>query len=245
MKIIPCVFQKTDAMTLSVDETLFAYFCVDSPLSVHCFDHFFISNVKWWIHISSMIMNWYKNFAYCSETSPNTETSSRHCFCSIMSKCGTHLTHSFLIYMFTVNMRCIALFEISTMADSSHTFSPRSFNTIFWILFIVSGMVTSFGWPLWCSFWKLIWLRLNCATKYFTDVNDGTDSFRVEFRLVLILVELRPFKSKYCITWSIFSIFTNSLKTSTINGCQTDTKQRSVFKLKLYKFSTFYHSNYC
>ena len=40
------------------------------------------------------------------------------CFCSIVSKCGTHLVHSFLMFKFSVNMRCTALFEMPTISAS-------------------------------------------------------------------------------------------------------------------------------
>ena len=56
MKIIPRASQKTDPMTLPADEIVFVFFGAEPPLSVHYFDCSFISGVKWWIHVSSMVM---------------------------------------------------------------------------------------------------------------------------------------------------------------------------------------------
>ena len=126
------------------------------------------------------------------------KTSSRRC-CSIVGKRGTHLAHSFLKSKFSVNMRCTALFEMPTMSASLRTFSWRSSNTILWIFFTISVVVTSFGRPLWCPSWQLVRLRLNSAIQYFIVVNEGVDSHRVESNSALILVGLRPFK------WSIVS----------------------------------------
>ena len=55
-KTIPCIapnanffldsITESDAMTLSADDTVFAFFGIDSSLSVHFFDYSFISGVK-------------------------------------------------------------------------------------------------------------------------------------------------------------------------------------------------------
>ena len=89
------------------------------------------------------------------------ETSSRRCFCFIVSKRDTYLAHSFLMRRFSVNMRCIALFEMPTMSASSRTFSQRSSNTILWIFLTISVVVTSFGRPQRCSSWQFVQLRLD------------------------------------------------------------------------------------
>jgi len=107
-------------MTLPADGTVFAFFGADSPFSVHCFDCSFVSGVKWWTHVSSMVMNRRKNSALLLRNiaKHSIETSSRRCFCSIVSKRGTHLAHSCLISKFSANMRCTALFEMFTMSAS-------------------------------------------------------------------------------------------------------------------------------
>ena len=45
------------------------------------------------------------------------ETSSRRCFCSIVSKRGTHLAHSYFMSKFLINMRCTTLFEMPRSCD--------------------------------------------------------------------------------------------------------------------------------
>jgi uncharacterized membrane protein len=91
-------------------------------------------------------------------------------------------------------MRCVAFFEMPIMSATSRNFNRRLSNTIFWIYFTISGVVTSFGRPLRCSSWQLVRPRLNSATQYFIVVNEGADSPRVESSSALILVGRRPFK---------------------------------------------------
>ena len=110
------------------------------------------------------------------------------------------LAHGFLIPKFSVNMRCTVLFEMPTMFASWRTFSRRLSNTILWIFFIITVVVTSFDRPLRYSSKQLVRPRLNSDVKYFIVVNDEADFPRVESSLDLILVELRSFKWKYCIT---------------------------------------------
>ena len=133
---------------------LWSWFSPFSPL----FWLFFVSGVKWLAHISSMVMNRRKKSALLlwNIAKHSIETSSRRCFCSIVSKRGTHLVHSFLMFKFSVNMRCIALFEMPTISASPRTFSRRSSNTILWIFFTFSVVVTSFSQPLRCSSWQLV-----------------------------------------------------------------------------------------
>ena len=68
--------------------------------------------------------------------------------------CSTNLGHSFLVSKFSVNKRCTALFQMPPVSASSCSFIPRSSNTISWIFFTISGVVTSFGRPLRCSSWQ-------------------------------------------------------------------------------------------
>ena len=89
------------------------------------------------------------------------ETSSRHCFCSIVSKRGIHLAHTFLMSKFSGNMRFTALFEINIMSARSHTFSRQPFNNILWIFFVIFVVVTSFSQSLRCSSWQLVRPRSN------------------------------------------------------------------------------------
>ena len=72
----------------------------------------------------------------------------------------THLEHSFLMSKFSVNMRYTELFETPTMSASSRIISRRSSNTILWIFFTISVVITSFGQALWCSSWLFVRHRL-------------------------------------------------------------------------------------
>ena len=119
-------------------------------------------------------------------TKRSNETSSRCCFCSIVSKRGSHLSYSFLTSEFLVDMRCTALLEMPTMSASSRTFS----RTISWVFFTISGGVTSFDRPPRCSFRS----RLNSANQYFIVANEGADSPRIKSSSALKLVRLRPSK---------------------------------------------------
>ena len=134
------------AMTSLVDGTVFASFRTDSSLSVHWFDCSFVSGVKWWTYVSSIVMNRRKTSALLLWNIAKylIKTFSRHCLCSLVRKHGDYLVHSFLMSKFPFNMRCTALFDMPTMSASSHTFSRRSSSTILWIFF------TSLGQPLRC-----------------------------------------------------------------------------------------------
>lgn len=178
-------------------ETVFAAFGVDSPLSAHCFDSSFVSGVKC-SHVSSLVMNRCKTLPLLlwNTTKHSIETSSGHCFCSIASKHNTHFVHSFLISKFSVNMRCIAPFEMPTMSASLYTFSRWSSKTILWIFFIISGMITSFGWPLQCLLAACMTLFKLCHPIFYCFKRRSTNSLRVESSLTLILLGLRPSKWK-------------------------------------------------
>ena len=73
---------------------VFAFFGADSPLWVHCFDSSFVLGVKWWAHVSSMVMNRRKKSALLlwNITKDSIETSLRRSFGFIMSKRGTHVS---------------------------------------------------------------------------------------------------------------------------------------------------------
>ena len=123
------------------------------------------------------------------------ETFLRRCFCFVMNKHVTHIAHSFLMSKFSVNMRCTEHFEMPTMSSSSRTFSRWLSNSILWIFFTISVVVTSFSRPLRCSSWQLVQSRFNSATQYFIVANEGADFPRVASSLALILVGLRPFNN--------------------------------------------------
>ena len=157
-----------------------------SPFSIS-FWLLFVSSVEWWTHVSSMVMNRRKKSTLLlwNITKYSIETSSRRCFCTTLSKYDIHLVHRFLMYKFSVNMRCTVLFEMPTMSASSRTFSRRSSNTILRIFFTISVVVTSLGWSLGCSSWQLVRIRLNFASQYFIVINEGID-FPGEWEIVTV-----------------------------------------------------------
>ena len=173
MKIIPRASQKTDTMALPANGVVFAFFRANSPLSVYCFDCFFVSSVKWWTYVSSMVMNRRKKSALSLRNIGKhlIESSLLRCFCSIVCKRCTHLAHIFLMSKLAVNMRCTVLFEISTMFASWRNFSRRSSNIISWIFFTIF-VVGTFIWSITAMF------VLAAHTQYFTCRRRANSFFR-------------------------------------------------------------------
>lgn len=80
----------------------------------------------WWQIVAKTHFN-------CCETLPNTRMKHLHksIACSIVSKRCTYLAHSFLIRKTSDIKHCLAVFEMfMTIAYSSQTLNPQSFNTI-------------------------------------------------------------------------------------------------------------------
>lgn len=190
MNIIPRASQKTDAMTLPADETLLPSL---EPILPFQYIVLIVLSYRVW---SVMFQPWLwieaKTWLCCAKHS--IETSSQCCFCYIVSKHGTHVIHSFVTSKFSINMQCTILLDMSTMSVSSGTFSRRLSNIILWVFLTISILVISFGRPLWCSFWQVVWPHLNFIIQYFIVVKEGPDSLRVESNLTLIMVGRRPFK---------------------------------------------------
>ena len=101
---------------------------------------------------------WIDALLYQKHRQTRVKTSPRRCFCSTVCKRCTHLAHSFLISKFSFNMWRRTLFKM----PSKYAFNWRSFNTILWIFFTISGVVTSFGRPLFVSA-----PRLNCHPTFY------------------------------------------------------------------------------
>lgn len=126
----PCLQKKL--FSLSLESTLpFQFIVLTVPSSQVWSDGpMFYS----WLWINAEIR------LYCSGMSWNVhsiETSSRRCFCIIISaNRGIYLTPSFFMSEYSVNIT--TLFEMPTMSANSRTFSQRSFNNILWILFTIS-----------------------------------------------------------------------------------------------------------
>ena len=133
-------------MILPENETIFTSFTDDSILSVHRFDFFCLRYEVMYPYSTHSYESTQKlDLLQRKIVKYSIETSSRCCFCSIMS---TNLLTFFSCLKFSVSMQCAVLFEISTMSASSCTFTWRSPNIILWTFFTISGVVTSFGQPL-------------------------------------------------------------------------------------------------
>ena len=180
-------------MVLPADRTVFAFFEIDSPVSVHCSDVFFIIGVKWWTHVSSTVINWRKNSVLLRRNvaKHSIEMSPRRCFCSIVSKRCIHLVYSFLMSKFSVIVVCTALFKgllyllARPLLVDNHPIPFHGFSTPFlaWSCHLVDHCEVRLGRS-----------DLNSSVQYFIIVNERPDSPGVESNSALILVGLRPFK---------------------------------------------------
>lgn len=102
MKHIQGEFQKNDAITLPVNETVFALFGEDFPVSVYCFDSSHVSRVKRSTHVVSMVINLckYSGLLLRNIAKHWIDTSSRSSFCFVVRKHGNHFAHSFFVSNF-------------------------------------------------------------------------------------------------------------------------------------------------
>ena len=91
----------------------FIFFVANYPLPIHCFDSSFVPRVNCFIHGYDSTQN-----QGLIASKHSIETSSRRCFCSILSKRFVNLVHGFLMSKFSVNTQCAALFEMSTTSRS-------------------------------------------------------------------------------------------------------------------------------
>ena len=109
MKTIPRSSQKNWLRDRASRWICLCFFGVDSPLSVHYFDRSFMSGVKWWTHVSFMVINWPKNLTLLWQNiaKHSIETSSRRGLRSIMSTRTFNLAYNFLMFKFSAKIRCM------------------------------------------------------------------------------------------------------------------------------------------
>jgi type II secretory pathway component PulF len=140
MKIMPFESQKMVAMTFRADGTVFAFFGACLPGKVHCFDSFFIF---WYAMMDPCFINSYETakkllrIALLNKSKHYFEVVIRFRLLSTVSKRGTPLADSFVI----------GSDEMATISTISLIFIRRSANTISWILWIISFVVTSIERP--------------------------------------------------------------------------------------------------
>ena len=77
MNQIPCTSQNTEAQTMPADVCVFGCFGRLSPAAVHSADSRFDSGLKWWIHVSSIVIYLRKNSFCCFETVANNAPNRR------------------------------------------------------------------------------------------------------------------------------------------------------------------------
>lgn len=150
MNIIPCASQNADTIILPADCCVFGRFGRLSPAACHSADCRFDSGVKWWIHVSSIVMYQRKNFDLLRVNMSKQlfESSIRCCFCSGVSKRGTYLENTFFIPKCSCIMVCTLPADIFRMSAISLTFTLRSDIMIFSVFSTFSGITASFGLPV-------------------------------------------------------------------------------------------------
>ena len=121
-----------------------------SPSPLHSADALFNFRVKWWIHVSFIFLYRRKKSFLLRVNSfkERSESWIRYCFCSTVSKRGTHLEYKFFILKFS----CITLntvsFVIFRMSLKFCNFTFRSDKMIFRICFCVFGR-RHLSWTTW------------------------------------------------------------------------------------------------
>ena len=157
MSKIPCMSgpseeswrEKFRACPLPADCCVFGRFGRLSPSPLHSADALFDSGVNWWIHVSFIVMYRRKQSFLLRVSSFKQRSKSwiRCCFCSTVSKRGTHLEYNYLTHKFSCTTLNTVPLDIFRMSAISCNFTFRSDKMIFRILFVFSGVATSVGRP--------------------------------------------------------------------------------------------------
>ena len=108
-----------EAKTLPADVCVFGCFGWLSPVTVHSTDCWFDSDVKWWIHVSSIVTYSCKSPFCCVETVANNALNHQHVFDQTWHPLWTQLSHW---QMFMQNEEYTA-FLISSTSLLSHATS--------------------------------------------------------------------------------------------------------------------------
>ena len=137
MNKIPCTSQNMEAKTLSADVCVFGHFGQLSLAAIHSADCRFDSRVKWWIHVSSIVMYLCKNFFLLSWNSSkqHSESLMHFCFWSTVSKRSTHFEDSFLIDKCSCKMVNTLSFDMFNSSAISCNFNLQSTKTNLWSFF--------------------------------------------------------------------------------------------------------------
>ena len=97
MNKIPCASQNTSAKTLPAVVCVFGCFGRLSPAAVHSADCRFYSEVKWWVHVLSIVTHLRKKpFLLCwNSCKQRTESSTRWCFDRLWANAAPTLNTAF------------------------------------------------------------------------------------------------------------------------------------------------------
>ena len=170
-----CASQNTEAKTLPTDVCIFGCFGRFSSAAVHSADNQFDSEMKWWIHVSSIVTYSHKNpfLLHWNSCKPCSE-SSTHCCWLTVSKHGTHFEHSFLIDKCSCKMVNTLPSDILNSSAISHNFNLQLAKTSLWSFLVFSRTTAEFGWPERSAWFESVRLHLNSVYHLLTIVSDKT-----------------------------------------------------------------------
>ncbi|GBL82175.1 hypothetical protein AVEN_106001-1 [Araneus ventricosus] len=154
--MIPRASQKTVAITLPADFTVFAFFGSGSPLKIYCFD------CPLSLECSSVSM-FSPQLCIDAETRGLRRKSTNPA--SALIKRDTHLAEIFFTPNFWCKIENSVLWDMPAASTISRTLIRRSLKTISRILSIISEEVTSTGRPERCSSFVDVRSRLNSFTQ--------------------------------------------------------------------------------
>ena len=156
MNKTPCTSENTEATALPANVCVFGRFGQLSPAAFHSADCWFDSGRKCWVHVSCIINYLRKNsfLLRWNSREQGSESSTRYCFWSTVSKRGTHFEHNFIIDKYSCKMVNTLLSGVFNFSAISHNFNLRSAKRSLWttakfvpywisLLFCCNTMVSS------------------------------------------------------------------------------------------------------
>ena len=178
MNKIPCASQNTEAKTLPADVCIFGRFGRLSPGTVHSADCRFDSGVKWLIYVLSIVTYLRKNSSLLRWNSckQRSESSTRCCFWSSVSKRGIYFEHSFLIDKCSWKMVNTLPSDIFNSSSISCNFNLRSAKTNLSSFLVFSGTTADFGWWERSASFVSVQPRLKSVYHLLTVVFNGVES---------------------------------------------------------------------
>ena len=148
------------------------------PAAIHSVDCWFDSRVKWWIHVSSIVIYLHKTFFLLNWNSckQHSESLMRCWFWSTVSKHTTNFEHSFLIDKCSCKMVNTLPHDIFNSFVISHNFNLQSAKMSFWRFLVFSGTTAEIGQPECSASFVSVRPCLKLAYHLLTIVSDGAES---------------------------------------------------------------------